>query len=827
MATNEIEIEVTLDSKKAEKGFEGLEKEGEAIGKTFTGVGEVVKSVGGEMGEKMLQVGETFGGVSESVTGLSSAMATTGVSFTSLIGPIGLVTIALIEAYKALNEFFSDAEQREIKLNAYESGISDLKGTIQELTAAGVDLTDSESSRLLHMSRLIHEQNAEADSIQNGTKSIQEQITASDLLLASLQDRLATQAMLAEAPTGPRALYGHEEVEHRKEAHRLLIEEKELQKSLKSASGERAKQIKAELDVLRKRQSAIYEALSIETVRHNRAIAQEWVSSLEERINREAASNAALQEKRDAELRKAKAIYEEAAKREKELNDLKEKLAERSTENREKRAKVEAAMSHEAQLKSLQAQEQTQKTKTQIAVLEARRRAREIQDIENVSQDAKDALLVAEDRLLKRRLKQIAEEERKAQELKSRQAEALRRMAHARHLAAERQKQLELARVGRAEIENQRLLGVDQSKLLERQMALELELAGDNERAKLAIRLEFANKQLALEQDKQRKLEEEARKEAENAKRLADEERQRAEQRQAFIMESMEFDLSMQAEGIEKELALLELRYQREIALTDRSEAEITELTRRYNVERTKIINENASQGFNALMGSLNNMKEGILRSSAEISFDLLTSVKDDRKEALKALDEQFKKEEERIKQSSEEAAVINQQMTELTANQAREREKIRQSEKGAPSRMIGELLTALGKQAAVEALMFTAKGIGASFVDPGAAGGYFAAAATMGMAAVVAGYSGAQLSQRGGSSYSGGSISPESPTGSPQSAPAPERERAESTAMVFNINFGNSTIYDTKRAAQDAMASEILRTLNRQRRGAPRFAMG
>ena len=96
-----------------------------------------------------------------------------------------------------------------------------------------------------------------------------------------------------------------------------------------------------------------------------------------------------------------------------------------------------------------------------------------------------------------------------------------------------------------------------------------------------------------------------------------------------------------------------------------------------------------------------------------------------------------------------------------------------------------------------------------------------------MGVAAAIAGYSGAQRSERGGSSYSAGSISPESPTGSPQSAPAPERERAESNAMVFNINFGNSTIYDTKRAAQDAFAAEIMRTFNRQRRGAPRFAMG
>ncbi len=826
MATNEIEIEVTLDSKKAEKGFEGLEKEGEAIGKTFTGMGEVIQSVGGEMGEKMLQVGETFGGVSESVTGLSSAIATTGTSFTSLIGPIGLVTIALIEAYKALDEFFSDAEQREIKLNAYESGLSDLKGTIQELTAAGVDLTDSESSRLLHMSRLIHEQNAEADSIQNGTKEIQEQITASDLLIASLQERLAIQAIRAEAPTGPRALYGHEEREHREEAIKLLIKEEELEKSLKSASGERVKQIKAEIDVLRERREEIYNALSIETVRHHRGIAQENARILEERLNKEAASNAALQEKRDALLRKAKAINEEVAKGEEELNNFKEKLAERSTENREKRAKVEAAMSHEAQLKSLQAQEQTQKTKTQIALLEARRRAREIEDIENVSQDAKDALLTAENRLLKRRLKQIAEEERKAQELKSRQAEALRRMAHARHLAAERQKQSELARVGRAEIENQRLLGVDQSKLLEQQMALELELAGDNERAKLAIRLEFANKQLALEQDKQRKLEEKARKEAENAKRLADEERQRAEQRQAFIMESMEFDLSMRAEGIEKELALLDLRYQREIALRDRSEEEITELTRRYSIERMKMIEANAQQGIQALLSSVSSMGDSLQRGVGGVLFDSFTSVKTESREAFRALSEEYEQEQERIKKSSEDAAFINEQMTELTANYARERANIRRDEEGAAGRMVGELLLALGKQASVEALMMTAKGIAATFTNPAAAGAYFTAASIMGIAAVTAGGIGTQLGA-GSSPASGGSIRPESPTGSPQSAPAPERERAESTAMVFNINFGNSTIYDTKRAAQDAMASEILRTINRQRRGAPRFAMG
>ena len=829
MATNEIDIEVTLDAKKAEKGFASLEKEGEAIGATFSGVGEVVKSVGGEMGEKMLQVGETFGGVSESVAGLGSAMSTTGLSFTSLIGPIGLVTVALIEAYRALEDFFSDTEQRQIKLNAYEAGLSDLKSTTQELMLAEVELTRSESSRLLLMSRSINEQNAQADSIQNSTKSIQEQITASNELIETLRNRLIAQSLVAEDTGGPRALYADEVAVHKRAVEDLVAEQMELQASLRSTQGARAKIIQAEISAIEVQLEPLFERLTRKRQASSikRANALRNIEILQGRINEEVAKGSDLERKRNEELAKALDIYAKAAKAEREFNALKEEIASRSPENVAKRAKLEAQITHEAQIKSLQAQEQTEKTKTQIAVLQARHRAEQIQRLENVSQDAKDSLMVAEDRLLKRRLKQIAEDERKAQELRSKQLRAIRRISHAKRLAAERQKQLELARISRAEIENQRLTGASKLEIMRQQEALELKLVGGNERAKEAIRLEFANRRLVFQEEQRRKAEEQAQQDAEDARRLAEEERQRAEQRQAFILDSMEFDLNMQSEGVDRELALLDLRYEREIRLRGRSEEEITELTRRHSIERAKIIEANASQGLNALMGSLNDMKDGILRSSAEISFDLLTSVKEDRREALRALDEQFKKEEERIKQSSEEATVINQQMTELTANHARERERIRQAEKGAPSRMIGELLTALGKQAAVEALMFTAKGIGASFVDPGAAGGYFAAAATMGVAAAIAGYTGAELSERGGSSYSGGSIAPESPTGSPQSTPAPQRERAESNAMVFNINFGNSTIYDTKRAAQDAMVSEIIRTINRPRRGAPRFAMG
>jgi len=139
----------------------------------------------------------------------------------------------------------------------------------------------------------------------------------------------------------------------------------------------------------------------------------------------------------------------------------------------------------------------------------------------------------------------------------------------------------------------------------------------------------------------------------------------------------------------------------------------------------------------------------------------------------------------------------------------------------------IGKMLIAVGQQAAVESLMALAKGTALLFTSPQDSANQFVASGIYAAAAATAGSVGVALSSSGGGG-GGGSIAPDStPTDSPTTAPSPERAQADSQAMVFNINFGNSTIYDTKRAAQDAMADQILRTINRQRRGAPRFAMG
>ena len=63
MATsNQIDIEVVLDSKQAQKNLSRLDKAGEATGETFNAVGSGISSLGGEMNEALGSVGSSIGG---------------------------------------------------------------------------------------------------------------------------------------------------------------------------------------------------------------------------------------------------------------------------------------------------------------------------------------------------------------------------------------------------------------------------------------------------------------------------------------------------------------------------------------------------------------------------------------------------------------------------------------------------------------------------------------------------------------------------------------------------------------------------------------------
>ena len=133
-------------------------------------------------------------------------------------------------------------------------------------------------------------------------------------------------------------------------------------------------------------------------------------------------------------------------------------------------------------------------------------------------------------------------------------------------------------------------------------------------------------------------------------------------------------------------------------------------------------------------------------------------------------------------------------------------------------------IIHGLGKQAAVESLIQTAKGFASLAIldGPGAAAhfkaalGFAAGAAAAGVAANAIG---------GGSGGGGGGGA--SPSGAPQVAPTPERETAQETSTVFNINFGGAVIYDTKQAAERAMVDRIVGVMNQRNRGSRRLHLG
>jgi len=136
------------------------------------------------------------------------------------------------------------------------------------------------------------------------------------------------------------------------------------------------------------------------------------------------------------------------------------------------------------------------------------------------------------------------------------------------------------------------------------------------------------------------------------------------------------------------------------------------------------------------------------------------------------------------------------------------------------------QILRGLGEQAAVEALMQTAKGV-AALTNPltaAMAPGHFKSAGIFAGAAAVAGASSAAMGAGGGGGGVGaGGVSP---SGSPQSVgQAPQREEATTSTQVFNINFSGAVVYDTKRAAEEALADRITKVMSRNRRGARRMS--
>ena len=239
-------------------------------------------------------------------------------------------------------------------------------------------------------------------------------------------------------------------------------------------------------------------------------------------------------------------------------------------------------------------------------------------------------------------------------------------------------------------------------------------------------------------------------------------EKQAAEKAREFAFSTAEFNAGFVQGETERELAQLKVKYDREIEMAEGNERVKSELVRRYGMERARIEQKESQKLAEAVIGYLDFMGKGF----AEAGVGALM-FGDNFKESIKMV------------------------------------------------------LEGLAREAAVKSLMQFAEAAAYSFVNPAlaaqhaTAGGLFAAVASAAKVSHMA---------IGGGGGGGGGSSSASPSGAPLSAPAPQREQASTEAMTFNINFGGAVIYDTRRAAEQALADRLVETINRPRRGAVRM---
>lgn len=126
--------------------------------------------------------------------------------------------------------------------------------------------------------------------------------------------------------------------------------------------------------------------------------------------------------------------------------------------------------------------------------------------------------------------------------------------------------------------------------------------------------------------------------------------------------------------------------------------------------------------------------------------------------------------------------------------------------------------LRGLAQEATARALFEGAAALGSMAIgDARGATLHGNSAVAFGLAAASMGILTAAVGVPGGSSGGGGATSP---SGMSQTSQAPQREEARQEAMVFNINFGNAVIYDTRAAAERAMAERVMSLGMQARRG-------
>ena len=360
------------------------------------------------------------------------------------------------------------------------------------------------------------------------------------------------------------------------------------------------------------------------------------------------------------------------------------------------------------------------------------------------------------------------------------------------------------------------------------------------------------NEREKIERDSLKRRREAYKKRQEDQAKIAERERKKN-----IVLDSRlrQLTIKQEQEGLDQLLSLESERHRASVALTKAGTKERLIEEKRFQLAVQNIMQKDIAQTKANELEKLNAIKESNLKE-IELRYDLAQSLleletdpsatdfgqlKADQDQRLTMLELQYSREIELARVKGEDLSSIQKRFAiermKMDQQMIEEQTELLtdyfdQYGKGFADAAVGallfgdsfqeataEVLKGLAQQAGVESLMSLAKGFAQIALGDPKAAASFKAAALFGTAAVVAGAAGNALSSGGGTGGAGAT-----PSGAPTTAPTPQREEVRNDAMVFNINFGGAVVYDTKKAAEQALADRLVTIMNTSRRGAPRM---
>jgi hypothetical protein len=375
-----------------------------------------------------------------------------------------------------------------------------------------------------------------------------------------------------------------------------------------------------------------------------------------------------------------------------------------------------------------------------------------------------DEITVAERKAAQERDKIAREESKKRVEAYKKQVQDRAKIAE-----QERKKEIVLeSRLRQLTIQQEQQGVAQQLALQAERLNAASQLTKEGTKERLIAEKQF---QLAVDQIMQRDLDQRRKKEQEAQKIQLESQQRQIEQSAELTKKMLEFgDQSgifgtdfeaLQAEQ-NKRLAMLEIEYQKEIELAQLKNQDLMQIQQHFALERALIEKQSIQEQSDLIADYFNEYGQGF--ADAAVS-----------------------------------ALLFGDSIQDATA----------------------DILKGLAKEAGVRSLMSFAEGFAQLALGDPRASSSFVAGAKFAAAATLAGVAGSSLATGG---TAGGTAGGTTPTGTPTTAPTPQREQASTDSMVFNINFGGAVVYDTKKAAEQALADRLVSIMNTRRRGAPQL---